>query len=137
VSSATCPTRSSSRPRCAGRAGRIRLLDALALDDDGGDGGPRLIRVIEGVEGRLDLELRIAVRFDYGAVRPWLRRDADDLVWAIGGDDGLCVWVQGGAGVDDDHDITATFTVAAGERFRLCLTALGARPARPTSRPAR
>ncbi|UGS38338.1 glycoside hydrolase family 15 protein [Capillimicrobium parvum] len=121
-----------------GDGGRVRVLDALATGQDGEESGPRLLRVIEGVDGRLELELRIAVRFDYGAVRPWLRRDADDLVWAIGGDDGLCIWVQGGAGLDGDHDVVATLPVAAGERVRLSVSALGAAAAqeRGTAPPA-
>ena len=60
----------------------VRVTDALTAGDE-----RRLLRVVEGVEGRLDLRLRAAVRFDYGAVRPWLRRDAPDVVWAIGCDE--------------------------------------------------
>lgn len=106
-----------------GDGGCVRVTDALAIGDESGH---RLVRVVEGVEGRLDLGLRAAVRFDYGAVRPWLRRDAPDVVWAIGGDDGLRIWVEGGADTDGDHDVVASLCVGAGERVRLCLWALGA-----------
>jgi GH15 family glucan-1,4-alpha-glucosidase len=110
-----------------GAGGEVRVLDALAVGAGGPAGAPHeLVRVIEGVHGRLELELRISPRFDYGMVRPWLRRDAPDLVWAIGGDDALAIWVQGGVQTDGDHDLVARIAVGEAERVRLTIAAVGA-----------
>jgi GH15 family glucan-1,4-alpha-glucosidase len=75
------------------RGGQARLLDFFAISDDPSRGDtPQVIRVIEGVRGSVDLEIRIAPRFDYGEVRPWIRRHGHRLFSAIGGNDGLVIW---------------------------------------------
>ncbi len=50
---------------------------------------------MECERGGAALEIEVAPRFDYGAVRPWLRRAGSDLFTAIGGDDGLLMWSDG------------------------------------------
>src|SRR3954464_12718170 len=65
---------------------RARILDCFAVGDE-----RRLLRVVEGLEGEMTLGVELAPRFDYGEVRPWLRRDGDGLLRVIGGNDGLVV----------------------------------------------
>ena len=71
-----------------------------------------------GGDGRV--EIRIAPRFDYGQVRPWIRRHGPQLHSAIGGNDGLVVWCE--------HELrrgprttssSGAVTVSAGERVHL------------------
>ena len=71
--------------------------------------------------GSVDLEIRIAPRFDYGAVRPWIRRHGHRLFSAIGGDDGLIVWCDEELEENPDHELFARLTVAAGDRRRLSM----------------
>ena len=47
-----------------------------------------LVRVVEGLSGRTHMKLELVVRFDYGAIVPWVRRRQDGLI-AIAGPDGL------------------------------------------------
>ncbi|MBV9214414.1 MAG: glycoside hydrolase family 15 protein [Actinobacteria bacterium] len=88
----------------------------------GGDLDPhrQLVRVIEGTRSELQMRLRIAPRFDYGGVRPWIRRQGVRVFSAIGGDDALVIAFDGDLEVEE-HDLTSTFTVRAGERIRLSI----------------
>ena len=52
--------------------GAARLLDVLALADDGTPVG-RLVRLVEGIDGRVELGAIVAARYDYGQLRPWAR----------------------------------------------------------------
>ena len=60
-------------------------------------------------------------RFDYGEMAPWLRRDAPGVVSAIGGDDALVISGDVPLEPGDDHGLSGTVTVRAGERARLCI----------------
>ena len=62
----------------------------------------------------------MAPRFDYGAVRPWLRRAAGDVFTAIGGDDGLLVWSDGELAAQREA-LLASGRIHAGERLRLLI----------------
>src|SRR5437588_9479036 len=56
------------------RGGEARLLDSfLAAERPERSRGPTLLRVIEGQRGTVELEVKIAPRFDYGQITPWIR----------------------------------------------------------------
>jgi GH15 family glucan-1,4-alpha-glucosidase len=105
------------------RAGgsEARVLDCFTLRY-GGDLDPhrQLVRVVEGTRGEIPMRLRIAPRFDYGGVRPWLRRYGVNAFTAIGGDDALVI--SSDAELEaDEHDLTAELRVRAGDRIRLSI----------------
>jgi GH15 family glucan-1,4-alpha-glucosidase len=99
----------------------VRVLDCFAMRD-GGALEPRreIVRVLECMRGTATVELEVAPRFDYGAVRPWLRRAGADLFTAIGGDDGLLVWSDGEL-ENDGEAIYCRAVLHAGGRLRLLL----------------
>jgi GH15 family glucan-1,4-alpha-glucosidase len=104
-----------------GSQGTARLLDFFAMHE-GGAREPRreLVRIVECERGSADVSFRVAPRFDYGAVRPWLRRAGVDLFSAIGGNDGLLVWSDGE--LDVEHEaLVAHRELHAGERLRLSI----------------
>ncbi len=105
--------------------GEARLTDCFTIDGDAGSGSDpqtrEIVRVIEGVRGSVELDIRIAPRFDYGQVRPWIRRHGHRLHSAIGGDDGLVVWCEQELEQDREHELAGRVTVAAGDRVRLSL----------------
>src|SRR5436305_3567314 len=106
-----------------GPSGEARIIDCLNIGDRAAEEHERrLLRVIEGERGSVELEIRVAARFDYGEVRPWIRRHGDRLHSAIGGDDGLVVWCDGELAEDAEHDLAGRVTVSAGERVRLALS---------------
>jgi GH15 family glucan-1,4-alpha-glucosidase len=101
--------------------GEARVLDCLV--DDGTERGEErlLLRIVEGVSGEVPVRVLLAPRFDYGAVRPWVRRRGDR--WsAIGGDDGLLCTCDAPLELEGRHALRARATVREGERLRLALT---------------
>jgi len=104
-----------------GAQGTVRVLDFFAMRE-GGALAPRneLIRIVECERGNAEVSLEVAPRFDYGAVRPWLRRAGSDSFSAIGGDDGLLVWSDGEL-ANDASVLTASGRLHAGERLHLVL----------------
>jgi GH15 family glucan-1,4-alpha-glucosidase len=106
-----------------GPAGEARLLDCFAVCDAAfGTDERQILRVVEGVRGSVELEVRIAPRFDYGQVRPWIRRHGRFFHSTIGGNDALLVWCEQELTEDPEHELVGRFTVGAGDRVRLSLT---------------
>jgi GH15 family glucan-1,4-alpha-glucosidase len=105
-----------------GADGEARLLDFFALGDGSRPDFERhIVRIVEGMRGSVELEIRVAPRFDYGEVRPWIRRHGHRLHSAIGGNDGLVVWCEQDLDEDPDHELVGRATIGAGERLRLSL----------------
>ena len=50
--------------------GRVRVIDFMPVRDT----YPELIRIVQGLEGHVEMRTELVVRFDYGSVLPWLRR---------------------------------------------------------------
>jgi len=114
--------------RFRGRDGETRLVDFFVASENttAGEGARaarqrRIVRVIEGIQGSVELEIRVAPRFDYGEVRPWMRRHGHRLFSAIGGNDALVVWCDEELEENPEHELVAHTTVAAGDRTRLSL----------------
>jgi GH15 family glucan-1,4-alpha-glucosidase len=67
--------------------GRVRVIDCMpprASDPD-------VVRVVEGVRGRVKMRMKLVLRFDYGSVVPWVRR-VDDRIEAVAGPDAVSLW---------------------------------------------
>jgi GH15 family glucan-1,4-alpha-glucosidase len=65
-------------------SGRMRVVDCLAL----GQTRPLLVRLVEGLDGQVEIAVELVVRFDYGSIVPWVHHVGDR--WrAIAGPDGL------------------------------------------------
>jgi GH15 family glucan-1,4-alpha-glucosidase len=62
--------------------GSIRVIDFMPLSDERWD----VIRLIEGLSGRVKVRMELVVRFDYGSIVPWVRRDGDVLLLTAGPD---------------------------------------------------
>jgi GH15 family glucan-1,4-alpha-glucosidase len=81
---------------------------------------PDLVRIVEGISGEVTFDLDLVVRFDYGAVVPWVQR-IDDHWTAIAGPDSLSlrtpVELRG-----VDLATRATFTVRPNDRVPFVLT---------------
>jgi GH15 family glucan-1,4-alpha-glucosidase len=104
-------------------SGSARLLDCLVIPPEGkrDQTPPQLLRIVEGERGMVEFELKIVPRFDYGDVRPWIRRHGDRLHSAIGGNDALIIWSEAGLAQEESHELVGRFVVRAGERVRVSL----------------
>ncbi len=49
--------------------GTVRLIDFMPPRHR----LPRIVRIVEGIEGRVEMELELTIRFDYGSIVPWVR----------------------------------------------------------------
>ncbi|MGH7764307.1 MAG: glycoside hydrolase family 15 protein [Candidatus Dormibacteraceae bacterium] len=105
------------------RGGEAKLLDCLVIDTDE-PGSPRcqLLRVVEGLRGKVDLELDLQIRFDYGEVKPWLRYHGQRVYTALGGSNGLLITSDVELERRGRHDLTRRFSVRAQDRIRLSIT---------------
>jgi GH15 family glucan-1,4-alpha-glucosidase len=64
--------------------GAVRIVDCMPVRDRSVD----LVRVVEGVRGRVPMTMELIVRFDYGSVVPWVRA-IDGAVQMLAGPHGL------------------------------------------------
>jgi GH15 family glucan-1,4-alpha-glucosidase len=101
-------------------SGTARLTDAFAFErgQRGHDLGRRapheLLRLVEGVEGDVELRLELAPRPEYGLVRPLFRAEGDGGR-TFGGPNRIAVRAGVPVAVED-ATMTAAFSVRPGER---------------------
>jgi GH15 family glucan-1,4-alpha-glucosidase len=96
--------------------GSIRLIDFMPPRGT----NPDIVRIVEGLEGKVELKMELIIRFDYGRVIPWVRKRNGDLE-AIAGPDGLIlrtpIETRG-----EDLTTVAEFAVSKGDRVPFVLT---------------
>jgi GH15 family glucan-1,4-alpha-glucosidase len=82
---------------------------------------PDVVRIVEGVEGEIEMRTELLIRFDYGSIVPWVRRWDDGARVAVGGPDALClrtpVELRG-----ENMRTLGEFTVRTGDRVPFTLT---------------
>jgi GH15 family glucan-1,4-alpha-glucosidase len=91
---------------------------------------PDIVRIVEGLEGRVPMRTELVIRFDYGSVIPWvIRLDTRTLV-AIGGPDGLLLRTPI-ALEPEGMSHAAEFVVGEGDRVPFVLTWFPSHEPRP------
>jgi GH15 family glucan-1,4-alpha-glucosidase len=96
--------------------GTVRVVDCMPP----GEASPNLVRLVEGVEGEVAMRTELVVRFDYGWIVPWVRREAGGI-HAVAGPDALVLRTPvetHGAGLTT----VAEFGVRAGQRLPFVLS---------------
>jgi GH15 family glucan-1,4-alpha-glucosidase len=97
-------------------SGTVRVLDFMPPRDHA---TPVLVRIVEGVEGTVEMESILRMRFGYGKVVPWVRRMGNSIR-AIAGPDSVCFHSPVPfIGQNLAHE--ATFDVTAGDRLQFVL----------------
>ena len=80
---------------------------------------PDLVRIVEGVRGRVEMKMELVIRFDYGRIVPWIRR-VEPGVLAVAGPDAVVlesdVETHG-----EDLTTVAEFTISQGEQAAFVL----------------
>jgi GH15 family glucan-1,4-alpha-glucosidase len=96
--------------------GVVRLVDFMPPRGT----EPDVVRIVEGVEGQVEMDVDLVVRFDYGTIVPWVRRIEGDWT-AVAGPDSLTLRTPADLeGID--LATRARFTLSAGERMPFVLT---------------
>ncbi|MDP9242405.1 MAG: glycoside hydrolase family 15 protein [Actinomycetota bacterium] len=98
--------------------GAVRITDCMPLRDKAAN----VVRLVEGLHGRVPMRMELVIRFDYGSIVPWVRSEAEEgHLRAIAGPDALHLH----AGVKTrgkDLKTLAEFEVSKGDRVPFVLT---------------
>ncbi|WP_329460413.1 glycoside hydrolase family 15 protein [Streptomyces sp. NBC_01497] len=96
--------------------GTVRVTDFMPPRD----GAPQLIRVVEGISGRVPMRSTLRMRFSYGRVTPWVHKVGERTV-AVAGPDS--VWLDTTADTyGKDLTTYSDFTVSPGERVAFTIS---------------
>ena len=96
--------------------GTVRLIDFMPPRGD----IPDVVRIVEGVSGRVAMRSTMRIRFDYGHIVPWVTR-VEGRLRAVAGPDSL--WFDSPIETRGiDASTVAEFSVAAGEKVAFVLT---------------
>ena len=101
--------------------GRIRVLDAMPLPRNHADDTACVVRVVEGLQGRVDVRSELTVRFDYGHIFPWVQHQEGRLLLAAG-PDAVILDSDVQHEADADGHLSAHFAVSEGQRVELSVT---------------
>jgi GH15 family glucan-1,4-alpha-glucosidase len=90
--------------------GRARVIDFMPFAGE----QVGVTRIVEGIEGRVDFESVLTIRFDYGSAVPWVTRVDDETITAVAGPDMLVVRSPIAVEGEGMHSV-ARFAVGAGD----------------------
>jgi GH15 family glucan-1,4-alpha-glucosidase len=96
--------------------GTVRVIDCMPIRQR----HPEVVRLVEGVLGKVTMEMNLTIRFGYGQIVPWVRR-MDGTLSAIAGPDGLSLWTPVEC-KGQDFSTVAEFTVSEGQQVPFSLT---------------
>ncbi|MEE1807636.1 glycoside hydrolase family 15 protein [Streptomyces sp. BE133] len=96
--------------------GTVRVTDFMPPRD----GAPQVIRIVEGISGRVPMRSELRMRFSYGRVTPWVHK-VDGRTVAVAGPDS--VWLDTPADTYGENLTTySDFTVAPGDRIAFTIS---------------
>ncbi|MET9928029.1 MULTISPECIES: glycoside hydrolase family 15 protein [unclassified Streptomyces] len=96
--------------------GTVRVTDFMPPRD----GAPQLIRIVEGVSGRVPMRSELRMRFSYGRVTPWVHK-VDGRTVAVAGPDS--VWLDTQVDTYGENLTTySDFTVGPGDRVAFTIS---------------
>jgi len=96
--------------------GTVRLVDFMPPRGEAAD----VVRIVQGVRGRVRMRMDLRVRFGYGSIVPWVRRVDGDMVGIAGPD---AVWLRTPVVVHGEQLATvADFTIGEGSHAPFVLT---------------
>ena len=96
--------------------GAVRVIDFMPPR---GGGAPQLMRIVEGLEGRVPMHMELSLRPDYGSIVPWVNLAPDGMTVAAGPD---AYRLSTPLTLDaEDGTVVAKFPAIEGARERLVL----------------
>jgi GH15 family glucan-1,4-alpha-glucosidase len=109
------------------REGVVRVVDFMPQRGE----APDVVRIVEGISGSVAMRSDLRLRFDYGRIVPWVRRDDEGLT-AIAGPDAAYLRTPAETHGADGPSTRSEFTVHAGDRVPFVLTWRASHEPRPT-----
>ena len=97
--------------------GAVRVIDFMPRR---AHGPPRVMRIVEGLRGRVPMRMELSVRPDYGSIKPWIELASDGVI-ATAGPDAFRLSTPLPLQVEDGT-VTAEFVALEGAHERLTLT---------------
>ena len=98
--------------------GSVRVTDFMPQRDR----APHLVRIVEGLDGSVEMRGELRLRFNYGRIDPWVRRTGHHRI-AVAGPDSAWLRVPPGVHTYGTDGTTASdFTVTAGRKAAFVLT---------------
>ncbi len=100
--------------------GEVQVTDFLAMD---APEEPRydLVRIVDGLQGDVEMLVEVCPRFDYGEIFPFIRRHGRQLHSALGSNQGLLIRADMPLETTGRGSLGCRFRLRAGERARLAL----------------
>jgi GH15 family glucan-1,4-alpha-glucosidase len=96
--------------------GTVRVIDTMPPRGEAAD----VVRIVEGVSGRVPVRTELRLRFDYGRIVPWVRH-RDGQLEAVAGPD--AAWLKTPVALEGrDMSTVGEFAVSAGDRVPFVLT---------------
>ena len=89
--------------------GIVLLVDAMPPREQ----NPLIVRIVNGMKGRVAMRMELVIRFDYGTTVPWVTR-ADGSLRAVAGPEALSLWSRVHTHGQDMRTV-AEFTVSEGQ----------------------
>ena len=97
--------------------GRVRVIDFMPPRET----TPDIVRIVEGLDGSVQMHTELVIRLDYGSTLPWMRRVDAQTLLGVGGPDGLVLRTPIHL-EPEEMTHTAEFTVRAGDRVPFVLS---------------
>jgi GH15 family glucan-1,4-alpha-glucosidase len=97
--------------------GAVRVIDFMPPRREG---PPRVMRIVEGVRGRVPMRMELSLRPDYASITPWVESSADGAT-ATAGPDAFRLSTPVPLAVKDGT-VSAEFPAVEGSRTRMTLT---------------
>jgi GH15 family glucan-1,4-alpha-glucosidase len=97
-------------------SGQALLIDFMPMDIESS-----VVRIVVGLEGRVDFAMDLAIRFDYGSTVPWVEKRDPHTMTAVAGPDMLVLRTPAELH-PMDHHTESLFSVAAGQRLGFALS---------------
>jgi GH15 family glucan-1,4-alpha-glucosidase len=97
--------------------GAVRVIDFMPRR---AQGAPRVMRIVEGLRGRVPMRMELSLRPDYGSIRPWVEPVSDGVI-ATAGPDAFRLSTALALQIEDGS-VTARFDAVEGARTAMTLT---------------
>jgi GH15 family glucan-1,4-alpha-glucosidase len=97
--------------------GRVRLIDFMPPKTD----VSKVVRIVEGLEGKVEMRSELVARFDYGISVPWVSRIEDGALSLVAGDSMLLLRTEVPVRGESMKSISS-FSVRKGQRVAFVLS---------------